>query len=325
MDGAPDRSWSWMDRVTTDADDAAGIQREWMPIEYDQIDAGRFAGRFQQLGFERTRMVIERQDRAVLKRQYFPGDYCTVSLIRSVSGQGRCELAALAARSVGYMPGDRDYEIVLPPSEILFFRIDQARLIGAAETLGHALPGDGRRMLFSDHAGTGHLDEIADMLMAVPRETLFAGANPAYLDDVVLERMLGVLDPAAPSSRFSSSASAHRVTRAARELIEADDAEPLTVMTLCRRLGVSRASLQRGFLQVYGIAPLAYLRMRRLNGARRELKRARESGGADATVAATAMRWGFFHVARFSRDYFTHFGELPSATLGRAPRTGRRT
>ncbi|WP_425511481.1 helix-turn-helix domain-containing protein [Pararobbsia alpina] len=68
----------------------------------------------------------------------------------------------------------------------------------------------------------------------------------------------------------------------------------------------------------YGVSPLAYLRMRRLNSARRALNAAH---GTDTTVAHIAMRWGFFHFARFSQDYFHQFGEFPSTTLGRSSRT----
>jgi AraC family transcriptional regulator, ethanolamine operon transcriptional activator len=60
--------------------------------------------------------------------------------------------------------------------------------------------------------------------------------------------------------------------------------------------------------------------MRRLNEARRALKAAH---GTAVTVAEVAMGNGFFHFARFAKDYFQQFGELPSATLGRPGRPGR--
>jgi AraC family transcriptional regulator, ethanolamine operon transcriptional activator len=316
-----DSRLSWLDLATTDADDAAGIQRRWMPIEYGQIDRGTFAGRFQQLGFHDTLVAAERQNRTVLKQQYFPADYCTVSLIRSVSGEGRCGLDALSERSVGYMPGNKEYEVLLPPSEIVFFRIHQDRFLHAADTLGYDLPEGGRQMLFLDSLDRSYLDEMAETLMSIqhsPVSEQFAVLDHGYLDQVVLERILSVLlDSTARPSR-TPLVGAHRITQAAQALIESSAEEPLTVMTLCQGLGVSRASLQRSFLQIYGVSPLAYLRMRRLNCARRALKAAQ---GTDVTVSAIAMRWGFFHFARFSHDYFHQFGELPSTTLGRLGKT----
>jgi AraC family transcriptional regulator, ethanolamine operon transcriptional activator len=312
---------SWLDLVTVDADDAASIQRRWMSIEYDQIDGGAFSGRFQQLGIQDTLVATERQNRTVLKRQYFPPDYCTVSLIRSISGQGRCGLDALSTRSVGYMPGNKSYEVLLPPSEIVFFRIRQERFLQAADTLGYDLPESGRQMLFLDGLDPSYLDDMAETLMSIqhsPVADLFASIDRAYLDQVVLERILGVLLDSTARSTRKPLLNAHRITQAAQSLIESSVNEPLTVMRLCDELGVSRASLQRSFLQIYGVSPLAYLRMRRLNCARRDLKAAY---GTSTTVAVIAMRWGFFHFARFSQDYFQQFGELPSATLGRSVRT----
>jgi AraC family ethanolamine operon transcriptional activator len=134
----------------------------------------------------------------------------------------------------------------------------------------------------------------------------------------VLEHILGILSNSTTSSSRMPLGSAYRITQAAQALIESSPEEPLTVMTLCQGLSVSRASLQRCFLQIHGVAPLAYLRMRRLNCARCALKAAR---GTSATVTAIAMHWGFVHFARFAQDYFHQFGELPSTTLGRSGRT----
>ncbi|OWT74490.1 MULTISPECIES: helix-turn-helix domain-containing protein [unclassified Achromobacter] len=124
---------------------------------------------------------------------------------------------------------------------------------------------------------------------------------------------------AAPPKRMQP-VNAHRITTAALAFVDANPHEPLTVMKLCLALKVSRTYLQRSFLEIYGVSPLAYLRMRRLNDARRALKAAQ---GTDVTVAEVAMGNGFFHCARFAKHYFQQFGELPSATLGRPSRPAR--
>lgn len=313
---APNRG-PWLALATTDADQAASIQRQWAPIQYDQVDSGGFAGEFRQLTLPSTLIVTERQNRTVLKQQYFPPAYCTVSLIRRISGAGRCGWNALRASRIGYMPGGRDYEVLMPPSEILFFRFDQDRLLQAAETLGYAFHGNGRRMLFVDGHDADGLNDIADTLFRLqqgPQAGDFAALDHDYLDQTVLERTLGiVLGPQGPEPVPAPVGGAYRITAAARDIIERDDDEPVTVMALCKALGVSRPTLQRAFLQMYGVAPLAYLRLRRLNRVRRALQAAR---GTHATVSSIAMHWGFFHLSRFAQDYFRHFGEMPSATLG---------
>ncbi|GAB4176305.1 MAG: hypothetical protein Fur0032_16240 [Terrimicrobiaceae bacterium] len=76
---------------------------------------------------------------------------------------------------------------------------------------------------------------------------------------------------------------------------------------LCAEVRASRRTLHLGFLELYGLGPMAYLRVIRLNGARRDLRRARGS------VTDIAMAWGFNHLGRFSAYYRQFFGELPSA------------
>jgi AraC family ethanolamine operon transcriptional activator len=316
-----DGGLSWLDLATTDAEHAADVQRSWMPTEYDQIDGGAFAGRFQQASFQDTLVAAEQQNRTVLKRLYFPPDYCSVSLVRSVSGRGRCDLDAISQGTVGYLPSNNDYEVLLPPSEIVYVRLRQDQFLQAADTLGYDLPGDGGQPLMFDSIDPSHLTDVVETLMSIqhsPDPGQLAAVNHEYLGKVVLDRILSIFSNSTARSSGISLGSAYRITQAAQALIESSPEEPLTVMTLCQGLGVSRASLQRCFLQVHGVAPLAYLRMRRLNCARRALKAAR---GTSATVTAIAMHWGFFHFARFAQNYFDQFGELPSTTLGRSRAT----
>ena len=316
-----DGGLSWLDLATTDAEDAADVQRRWMPTEYDQVDGGAFAGRFQQLSFQDTLVAAERQNRTVLKRLHFPPDYCSVSFVRSVSGRARCDLEAISQGTVAYLPANNEYEVLLPPSEIAYFRIRQDRFLQAADTLGYNLAGDGFQAMMFDSIHASDLNDMLETLMSIrhsPDSSQLEALNHEYLEKVVLERTLGILSNSTARSFQMPSGSAYRITQAAQALIESRPDEPLTVMTLCQGLGVSRASLQRCFLQIHGVAPLAYLRMRRLNCARRALKAAR---GTNATVTAIAMHWGFFHFARFAQDYFHQFGELPSTTLGRSGRT----
>jgi AraC family ethanolamine operon transcriptional activator len=59
---------------------------------------------------------------------------------------------------------------------------------------------------------------------------------------------------------------------------------------------------------------MAAVRRVRLQLVRRDLLAA----GPEARVTDAAMRWGFYHLGRFSRLYAAQFGELPSATHRRS-------
>jgi len=85
---------------------------------------------------------------------------------------------------------------------------------------------------------------------------------------------------------------------------------------LCGATGASTRTLQRAFLERFGVSPKAYLMALRLNGLREELRRR----SPDATrVGDVADHWGFIHKGALAADYSRLFGELPSETLRRRP------
>lgn len=84
--------------------------------------------------------------------------------------------------------------------------------------------------------------------------------------------------------------------------------------------GVSRQKLYNAFHTLYGCAPLAYVKRRRLEAVRRALAEGLRPG---ETISALAWQWGFEHLSRFSHDYAEAFGELPSATAARAGKRQR--
>jgi len=106
--------------------------------------------------------------------------------------------------------------------------------------------------------------------------------------------------------------------RRAEALIAAHPDTPFTVDGLARAVGLSTRSLSRGFQRLRGYGPMAAVRRARLERVRLDLLTADPHN----SVTSAAMRWGFFHLGRFSSLYASQFGELPSATrrsAGRSP------
>lgn len=96
-----------------------------------------------------------------------------------------------------------------------------------------------------------------------------------------------------------------------------DPGEPVTLPSLAGHLGVPPERLRSAFLDAVGMPPSLWLRLARLDGARRELLDPKSSPG---DVSDIAMRWGFFHLGRFSGRYRKHYGETPLETLRRLDR-----
>ena len=85
---------------------------------------------------------------------------------------------------------------------------------------------------------------------------------------------------------------------------------------LASALGVSDRWIRAAFQRVFGVSTAKFFRARAIDGARREL---RAASPGSASVTEVAMRWGFWHLGRFSATYRSYVGELPSETLCRQP------
>ncbi|HEX4328229.1 MAG TPA: helix-turn-helix domain-containing protein [Burkholderiales bacterium] len=103
-----------------------------------------------------------------------------------------------------------------------------------------------------------------------------------------------------------------RVVKAAEDYLRGHpDMLLLHVSDLCEAAAVSERTLRNAFNEAYGMGPMRYLRIRRLNQVRRLLLNPRP---VIASVTEAAMRFEFFDLGRFARDYRGLFGEKPSET-----------
>jgi AraC-like DNA-binding protein len=105
---------------------------------------------------------------------------------------------------------------------------------------------------------------------------------------------------------------ARRAVRRAIELVQSRPEHPWSTSTLAAEVSVSARSLQCGFREMTGSAPMEYLRHVRLHRVHQDLLEADPSA---ATVTEIAHRWGFVHLGRFACAYRQRFGTLPSSTI----------
>jgi AraC-like DNA-binding protein len=103
-----------------------------------------------------------------------------------------------------------------------------------------------------------------------------------------------------------------RAVARAQEFCQGRWDTPIYIADLCAASGVSERTLRNAFLNIYGISPNRYLKMRRLDQVRRTLKRADPDA---VTVGRIATQFGFWDMSRFAVDYKALFGESPSRTL----------
>ena len=169
---------------------------------------------------------------------------------------------------------------------------------------------DGRIDLGSAAARAWLAHQWASLFARVQRDPAIL-SNP-HVAHVVEQRVIdALLRAAAPPPRRALPARRHVLARRAEEFIRSQIDAPVTLADICDWVGASERSLHLGFFERFGMPPMAYLKVLRLNQARRLLRHA--PGGV--SVTEVALDSGFRHLGRFAADYSHFFGERPSATL----------
>jgi len=85
-----------------------------------------------------------------------------------------------------------------------------------------------------------------------------------------------------------------------------------SIQRICRDTCINKRTLERAFLDKYGMTPKSYLQSLRLNDAYKILL---HSDPETTKVTDVALSLGYWHMSQFAADYRHLFGELPSETL----------
>ncbi|EJM58988.1 helix-turn-helix domain-containing protein [Pseudomonas sp. GM48] len=135
-------------------------------------------------------------------------------------------------------------------------------------------------------------------------------SKASAFEGAVLASLLQSLTPAGGFSRKVPTR--RKVAIEAIEYIHENTKKTLTIKSLVKQLQTTTRTLHFGFIETFGISPIAYIRNLRLASARRDL-----INKTWPTVTETAMFWNFHHLGRFSKAYQNAYGESPSETARR--------
>ena len=147
---------------------------------------------------------------------------------------------------------------------------------------------------------------------------LGAAPEPGPSDMDVLRLMADIIFWIANSHDFWPAETAAttdarvRVAKRAQDYIEAHYRDAVHIEDLCRESGVGARTLQRCFQEFFHLTVSHYLKIVRLDSARRELV---ASDNQATSVTTIAMQNGCNHLGRFSVEYREHFGESARETL----------
>lgn len=297
--------------LAEDADDHAGHLTNWQQ-RYDQTTAGPFQGLLEEMQLPDMQVFRESTSQGMRQTCCVWPDSVWIGF--PVAEQAtRLNGRVMAHHQVLVRPGACEFELLTPADYAIYgIVVRQTALQEAADQIGCQL----------DWAGL-HRSEMVQVTPAsrdACRHTLSHLLNPDRITQghevaqhAVFDALLPLLDTSEVDSAVSRSfLRRQRIVAKARDYVLEHHDRVVAVPELCQQLFVSRRTLQYCFEDVLGINPVQYLRIIRLNGARRSL---RDATVPPRTVRDVAADWGFWHFSQFSSDYRKLFGHRPSETL----------
>ncbi|NMM27435.1 MAG: helix-turn-helix domain-containing protein [Glaciimonas sp.] len=304
-----------------DADDHAHNLTAWEQ-SYDQITSGQFHGVLTELQMPQMQVFLEQTSQAVRQSCCVWPDAFWFGL------QGHADSGRINGRINGRLgdvdtimvrPGNCEFELVTPTDYAIYgIVIQRNALLCAADQMGCRI--DWTQLASAEVFRVPKLAKticLQTLAYLLSEDEVCSEHKPvASLElpqQAVMMAMLSMLDTSDVDSAVSNSfMRRQRMVAQARDYMLAQRDQVITVPELCERLHVSRRTLQYCFENVLGISPIQYLRIIRLNGARRHL---REDLTGCRTVQDVAAGWGFWHFSQFSSDYRKLFGQSPSESL----------
>ena len=165
--------------------------------------------------------------------------------------------------------------------------------------------------------------EIAKVIIksALSDPTYLLSADCLAREEECLFAALAAIDSSVGNKRRASRGKRADIVRRGEAYLRDHLTSPVGLMDLCEELGSSARTVQYAFRDRFGIGPIEYLRMLRLDEVRRDLK---SEDGKGLRIQEVAVRWGFSHLGNFAADYRKHFGELPSDTAKSRSRSSAR-
>jgi AraC-like DNA-binding protein len=295
---------SFSTRVHTHGlDEAAAALAPLLSIRYVQLERGMACSRGAMARLGRVTVGQAGADRNKVEWLEVPRG--RMLIVVPMSGRARLGTTSIEPGQVIVAHGatqlvaftDREYQafFVSLPDRGVGELIGQVRLRQASEARIEIFESYARRMIDAAAEGTPELVASADALLNVCDTWL---------------REEGDEDLTLPASTARCQAAVR-----ARQYIDEHLDRPLTLANVCQASYSSPRALEYGFREIFGVSPIAYLRCARLSRVRRELYLSPYTSGR---ITQLAMKWGFWHLSQFSKDYYDLFGELPSITLGRA-------
>ncbi len=179
--------------------------------------------------------------------------------------------------------------------------------------------------IFVESSIFAEVRSLVDRLINGPRvsDTAFPRARLLYARSEMARSLIAALQNVAlmPKSEQRREQRSLALVRNVEAFMWDNVEEPLTLDRICKEMHCGVRALIYAFKDVYGVGPMTYWKVRRLNAAHRKLR----SSGGNTAILEIAADFGFWHMGHFSSDHKHMFGMTPSQAIEGGPLASEQT
>ncbi len=281
--------------------------------QYQQLSRGPFEGRYRSYSFgDELGIHLEMANRDLAQSASTPAGRYAACFLDAASPPCSLNARTFSLNDIA----------LCPESKTLEGKTAEGMSICCMDLSSDLLPDEGYRLrdvhVVSDAGRSRQLRELVRSGLSAFTTLEPLGSYPAAVKgfkssvaDLLWQIASHSCDEEIRRMRLYTSRRTLHVFKQARDFIHHNLADGISIVALCREIGVSRRSLESVFRSVIGMGPGNYVRTLQLNHIRRDLMSGTDG---DTSIGVIAARRGVWHWSRFSQHYRLLFGELPSQT-----------
>lgn len=276
-------------------------------LEHSQLSIGKFKGELVQHIHGAVIMSCHRMNQTILQRGIGLKGYTTFLIPGNMDQEFIWRNRILKGNVIGILKSEMEHDCLLKPN---FFgtpvSIQNTYLSDISEKLGFPY-------LILSIKEKESIEIPAESARMLHRMIINCCMSSDLNSQTVIIEVLKVLFHAislSDSRKYEfREQSSTKVFNKAQEVIENNLQNPLSVLDLSLKVGVSERNLRYIFQHQSGISPKRYIQNFKLNLVRKMIQDRKNE-----KIIVLARDQGFWHSGQFALDYKRLFGELPSQT-----------
>lgn len=283
-----------------------------------QLSSGVFAARACEARLGALRVIAQAANRRLEIRQNVPADKLAIAYLDSADRV--LEHGRLLPPHHMLLVNAKEIDLSVPAgAQLRWIEIDLSLCSPLLQSELARIAGNQTLVLPGDSAAALQLRSYVDLVLQMSADEPVRFHSDMLCGRIETDLLLRIdrvfHTPAAAVNGLARERKAFALVRAVERFMWDHVDEPLTLQRICEHTGCRMRSLIYSFKDAFGVGPITYLKILRLNAAHRRL---RNSHG-NVRIFDVAAALGFWHMGHFSADYKRLFGVTASETVGRTP------